>query len=114
MEQRMTKRTWSPASLSGQRPRLLIEDDRPALAISDFSVFRDAGLDVAFCSGPGDDPGSCPLLRGQRCALVDRAELASAPPAAAMPGRDGMPARLAPVGSSWHHLPLAYYGGRCR
>ena len=75
MEQRMTKRTWSPASLSGQRPRLLIEDDRPALAISDFSVFRDAGLDVAFCSGPGDDPGSCPLLRGQRCALVDRADV---------------------------------------
>jgi hypothetical protein len=54
---------------------LLIEDDRPALAISDFSLFHDAGLDVAFCSGPGDDPGACPLLRGQRCALVDRADV---------------------------------------
>ena len=39
------------------------------------SLFHDAGLDVAFCSGPGDDPGACPLLRGQRCALVDRADV---------------------------------------
>jgi hypothetical protein len=71
MKQRMTRRMGSPARLAGHRPRLLIEDDRPALAISDFSVFRDAGFDIAFCSGPGDDPGACPLLRGQRCALVD-------------------------------------------
>lgn len=75
MEQRMPRRTWSSAGLAGRRPRLLVEDDRPALAISDFSLFRDAGLDVAFCSGPGDDPGACPLLRGQRCALVDRADV---------------------------------------
>ena len=38
-------------------------------------LFHDAGLDVAFCSGPGDDPGVCPLLLGQRCALVDRADV---------------------------------------
>jgi hypothetical protein len=75
MEQRMTRRMGSPARLAGHRPRLLVEDDRPALAISDFSVFRDAGLDIAFCSGPGDDPGACPLLRGQRCPLVDRADV---------------------------------------
>lgn len=75
MEQRMPRRTWSSAGLPGRRPRLLVEDDRPALAVSDFSLFRDAGLDVAFCSGPGDDPGACPLLRGQRCALVDRADV---------------------------------------
>jgi hypothetical protein len=75
MEQRMPRRTWSSADVDGRRPRLLIEDDRPALAVSDFSLFHDAGLDVAFCSGPGDDPGACPLLRGQRCALVDRADV---------------------------------------
>lgn len=75
MVQRMPEQTWSPEGLAGRRPRLLVEDDWPALAISDFSLFRDAGLDVAFCSGPGEDPGACPLLRGQRCALVDRADV---------------------------------------
>jgi hypothetical protein len=75
MEQRVPRRTWTSPGLTGRRPRLLVEDDRPALAISDFSLFRDAGLDVAFCSGPGDDPAACPLLSGQRCALVDRADV---------------------------------------
>jgi len=75
MEQRMPRRTWSSPGLPGRRPRLLVEDDRPAPAVSNFSLFRDAGLDVAFCSGPGDDPGACPLLNGQRCALVDRADV---------------------------------------
>ncbi len=75
MEQRMPRSTWSSPGLTGRRPRLLIEDDRPALAVSDFTLFHDAGLDVAFCSGPGDDPGACPLLSGQRCALVDRADV---------------------------------------
>jgi hypothetical protein len=75
MKQRVSWRRWSSPALAGQRPRLLIEDSAPALEISDFSVFRDAGLDVAFCSGPGSDPGACPLLRGQRCALVDGADV---------------------------------------
>ena len=75
MEQRIPRRTWSPPGPAGSHPRLLIEDDRAALAISDFSLFHEAGLDVAFCSGPGDDPGACPLLHGERCALVDRADV---------------------------------------
>jgi len=75
MEQRVPRMTWSSPGMVERRPRVLVEDDRPALAISDFSLFRDAGLDVAFCSGPGDDPAACPLLSGQRCALVDRADV---------------------------------------
>jgi hypothetical protein len=75
MKQRVPRSSWSSPGLAGRRPRLLIEDDRPALAISDFTLFRDAGLDVAFCSGPGDDPAACPLMEGQRCALVDRADV---------------------------------------
>lgn len=79
MEQRVPRRTWSAPRLAGRRPRLLIEDGRPALAVSDFSLFQDAGFDVAFCGGPGDDlPADltpCPLLRGQRCALVDGADV---------------------------------------
>ena len=75
MKQRIPRRTWSSPHPSGGHPRLLIEDSHPALAISDFSLFRDAGFDVAFCSGPGDVPGACPLLRGQRCPLVAEADV---------------------------------------
>ena len=71
----MPRRTWSGPDLAGRRPRLLIEDGRPALAISDFSLFQEAGFDVAFCSGPGSDPRGCPLLRGQPCALADKADV---------------------------------------
>ena len=53
MTQRFPRRTWSPHSGAGHRPRVLIEDDHPALAISDFSQFEQAGLSVGFCSGPG-------------------------------------------------------------
>jgi hypothetical protein len=75
MKQRIPRRTWSSPRPSGRHPRLLIEDSHPALAISDFSLFRDAGFDVAFCSGPGDEPGACPLLRGQPCRLVAKADV---------------------------------------
>ena len=75
MKQRIPRRTWSSPQPSGRHSRLLIEDGHPALAISDFSLFRDAGFDVAFCSGPGDEPGACPLLRGQRCVLVAEADV---------------------------------------
>jgi len=71
----MPRRAWASPRLGGRRPRLLVEDDRPALAISDFSLFQAAGFDVAFCSGPGSDPAACPLLCGQRCALVDGADV---------------------------------------
>src|SRR5215471_8452460 len=75
MRQRIPRRTWSSPQPSGRHSRLLIEDGHPALAISDFSLFRDAGFDVAFCSGPGDEPGACPLLRGQPCPLVAEADV---------------------------------------
>jgi hypothetical protein len=75
MKQRVPRRIWSAPGLTGRRPRLLVEDSRPALAISDFSLFQDAGFDVAFCSGPGSDPRGCPLLRGQQCALVAGADV---------------------------------------
>jgi hypothetical protein len=75
VKQRIPRRTWSSPHPSGRHPRLLIEDGHPALAISDFSLFRDAGFDVAFCSGPGDEPGACPLLRGQKCPLVAEADV---------------------------------------
>jgi hypothetical protein len=44
MKQRVPRRAWRSAGRPGRRPRILIEDDHPALAISDFSLFEQAGL----------------------------------------------------------------------
>jgi hypothetical protein len=74
MKQRAPRRTWQAPGRAGRRPRILIENDEPALAISDFFLFEQAGLDVAYCSGPGDDVMACPVLRGQRCPLVAGAD----------------------------------------
>ncbi len=74
MKQRIPGRTWYSAS-ERRRPHLLIEDDHPALEISDFAAFRDAGFDVAFCSGPGGDPKSCPLLGGADCDVLAGADV---------------------------------------
>jgi hypothetical protein len=74
MKQRVPSRGWYSPGRPGHRPRVLVEDDHPALAISDFSRFEQAGFDVAYCSGPGAAAGCCPVLRGQRCALVEGAD----------------------------------------
>jgi hypothetical protein len=74
MRQRVPRTTWGAPGTGTGRPRVLIEDDRQALAISDFSLFEQAGLDIAFCSGPGGDPRACPLLCGEPCPVVGRAE----------------------------------------
>ena len=74
MKQRVPARTWYSSS-ERRRPRLLIEDDHPALEISDFTAFRHAGFDVAFCSGPGVTPGSCPLLCGADCEVLAQADV---------------------------------------
>ena len=75
MKQRVPRRAWSSPRLDGRRPRLLVEDARPALAISDFSLFQDAGFDVAFCPGPEGEPGACPLQRGEPCTAVAGADV---------------------------------------
>jgi len=75
MEQRVSRRSWYSSAGAERRPRLLVEDGRPALEISDFGAFRDAGFDVAFCSGPGVIPGSCPLLRGAECEVAAQADV---------------------------------------
>ena len=59
MKQRVPARTWYSSS-ERRRPRLLIEDGHRALEISDFTAFRDAGFDVAFCSGPASPRGPAP------------------------------------------------------
>ena len=75
MKQRVPGRAWYKPGGPGHRPRVLIEDDDPALAISDFSLFQDAGFDVAVCSGAGRAPGACPLLQGQECDVLTGADV---------------------------------------
>ena len=75
MRQRIPRRAWYGDGPAGHRPRVLIEDDRPALSISDFSLFERAGLDVAFCPGPGEDRAGCPVLDGGQCAALDGADV---------------------------------------
>ncbi len=74
MRQRVPRRAWYRGG-PGHRPRVLIEDDRPALAISDFSLFDQAGFDVAWCSGPGDDREACPVLNGRQCPVAEGADV---------------------------------------
>lgn len=75
MKQRVPSRRWTSAGGAGHRPRVLIEDDHPALAISDFSRFEQAGFDIAFCSGPDGDPAACPLLCGRQCPALAAADV---------------------------------------
>jgi hypothetical protein len=72
MEQRMFP---SSGTSSVHRPRLLVEDPSPALHVSEFRRFHDAGFDVALCNGPGDDAAGCPLVHGGDCRLADEADI---------------------------------------
>jgi hypothetical protein len=74
MRQRVPTRAWYSSGRAGRRPRVLVEDDHLALAISDFSLLQDAGFDVAYCSGPGHTPRDCPILRGQQCDVLAGAD----------------------------------------
>lgn len=77
MMQRIPRRAWNGEGPAGHRPRLLIEDDHPALAVSDFSLFERAGFGVAFCEGPGSGPDAacCPVLDGGECPALARADV---------------------------------------
>ena len=108
MKQRVSRRTWYSPSSTGRRPRVLIEDGHPALEISDFAAFRDAGFDVAYCSGPageaaaetaasGDAPGSCALLCGADCEILAGADVV-------LHGLD--PASGVAAGIRWWHPEL--------
>lgn len=58
-----------------KRPRVLVETADRALLISDFRYLVDSGFDVATCAGPGHVASRCPLLRGEECELVAKADV---------------------------------------
>jgi hypothetical protein len=74
MRQRVPPR-WGSPTRTRHIPRLLVEDDDPALAVSDFSRFRQAGFEVAWCSGPTGSSDACSLLRNGDCPLVRGADV---------------------------------------
>ena len=67
---------WFDERRPGRSPHLLVETDDPVLEISDFTLFHEAGFLVAQCSGPGADRLLCPLLRQERCHVMDGADVA--------------------------------------
>ncbi len=75
MEQRIPRRSWRSPARAGHRPRVLIEDSHTPLRISDFSLFEQAGFDVAYCPGPGSDPAACPVLQGGPCPALEGADV---------------------------------------
>lgn len=105
MKQRVPRRSWQSAGPPAHRPRLLIEDDEPALAISDFSLFHQAGFDVAFCSGPGADEASCPLSRGGQCQVLAGAD-------AVMHGLDPRLGVAASIHRRFPKLPVVFKARR--
>lgn len=63
-----------PTVRPSRRYRLVVETDDPALAISDFTCFQEAGFDVAVCHGP-DAEHPCPAATGARCDAVADADV---------------------------------------
>lgn len=67
---------WTAPGRSNGSVRLLIEDPDPVLALSDFESYREAGIEVALCSGPGPDQnGRCPVLTRGRCPILSGADV---------------------------------------
>lgn len=61
---------WSERT---DRPRVLIENPDQADLWAHSGILRDAGYDVAVCTGP--DEASCPLLVHGHCSLVEGADV---------------------------------------
>ncbi|HXX90853.1 MAG TPA: hypothetical protein VEI83_11600 [Acidimicrobiales bacterium] len=57
------------------RPEVLLEAPESAETAAIWDILEDAGYRVSWCPGPeGASPVWCPLLGGNRCALVESAD----------------------------------------
>lgn len=72
----MYQRPWSqPKRLKNHvTPRVLVEESAAVTEVTDYSLFRQAGFDVAVCTGP-DESTPCPLADGKRCPLARDADV---------------------------------------
>jgi len=95
--------TWSPRST---KPRVLVENPDRAELLAHADILRDAGYDVAICTGPDTGRGrkacGCPLLEGERCALVDGSDVVVS--TSSLNGSDDILAALQAQGS----LPVVF------
>lgn len=66
---------WSITGRQHHPLRLLIEDDDPVLPLSDFEAYREAGIEVALCSGPTAGRDECPPHHGRECTLLSEADV---------------------------------------
>ena len=66
---------WTRTAPPHSPVQLLIEASDPALTVSDFSRFHEAGFSVALCSGEAAAPDGCPLLHGGQCQLLSSADV---------------------------------------
>lgn len=65
---RRNRRTEPGAwKVRSERPRVLIENHDPAVGHSLQRFLVDEGYEVAYCSGPGDREGRCPLVHDGIC-----------------------------------------------
>lgn len=65
----------SESKRRSRRWQLLVESPDPALAISDFTAFRQAGFDITLCEGPLAEANECPLVNGEPCPLATEADV---------------------------------------
>ncbi len=95
--------TWAPRST---KPRVLVENPDRAELLAHATILRDAGYDVAICTGPdmgrGGKACGCPLLEGESCKLVDGADVVVS--TSSLNGSDDILAALQAEGS----LPVVF------
>jgi hypothetical protein len=75
MSQHKPNRGWRPTEPGAPRLHVLLENAHPALAVSDFAAFAEAGLDVSLCAGPVASADDCPLARGEDCPVAAGADV---------------------------------------
>ena len=95
--------TWAPRTT---KPRVLVENPDRAELLAHADILREAGYDVAVCTGPDVGRGGracgCPLLEGERCTLVDGADVVVS--TSSLSGSDDILAALHAQGS----LPIVF------
>jgi hypothetical protein len=94
---------WAPRT---DRPRVLVENPDRAELMAHADILREAGYDVAVCSGPSEGKDrkacGCPLLEGEGCTLVAGADVVVS--TASLTGSDDILAALREEGS----LPVVF------